>query len=229
MDQHEQHFQGSALVKDIVIGMSDGLTVPFALAAGLSGALADNQLVITAGLAEIAAGSIAMGLGGYLAGRTETEHYHAEERREFQEVETIPEREKAEVREVLEEYGVSTALSGQVAEELSRDKKKWVAFMMRFELGLEPPDPRRAGKSAWNIALSYVAGGLVPLSAYFFTTSPHLGLRWSCAITLAALAFFGWAKARAMGQPPLRGMLTTTLIGALASAAAFGIAKWIAH
>lgn len=229
MDQPEEHFQSSALVKDIVIGMSDGLTVPFALAAGLSGALADNQLVITAGLAEIVAGSIAMGLGGYLAGRTETDHYQAEERREFQEVEAVPEREKAEVRDVLEEYGVSTALSTQVAEELSRDKVKWVAFMMRFELGLERPDPRRASKSALNIALSYVAGGLVPLSAYFFTDLPRTGLLWSCGITLLALAFFGWAKARATGQPPLRGMLTTAFIGALASAAAFGIAKWIAH
>lgn len=223
----EEHFQSSDLIKDIVIGMSDGLTVPFALAAGLSGAVSSNGVIIVAGIAEVVAGSIAMGLGGYLAGRTEQDHYASELRREYEEVERLPDREREEVRDVLTEYGVAPQLAHQVAEDLSRNKDKWVDFMMRFELGLERPDPKRARKSALNIALSYVVGGLVPLSAYMICDTPRQGLQVSALITLFALLTFGWLKSRATGQPPFKGALRTALIGAVAAAAAYGMARAI--
>src|ERR1043165_9747955 len=174
---HEEHLKSSDLITDIVIGMSDGLTVPFALAAGLSGAVASNAIIITAGFAEIAAGSIAMGLGGYLAGRTEIEHYDAELKREQYEVEAKPEVEKQEVRDVFAGLGLSTETQHIIAEEMALDKKKWVDFMMKYELGLDKPDPRRARNSAFNIGGSYVVGGLVPLSPYFFTSHPYDGLK----------------------------------------------------
>lgn len=221
----ERHFQSSDRVKDIVIGMSDGLTVPFALAAGLSGAVDSNSVVLIAGIAEIVAGSIAMGLGGYLAGRTEQDHYRSELQRERGEVEDVPEREREEVREVLQAYGVAPALAATVAEDLAKDKGKWVDFMMRFELGLERPDPRRAGQSAVTIALSYALGGALPLVAYVFTSGPREGLLISCAITLVALLVFGWAKSKATGRPPFQGALRTAFIGAIAAGAAYGIAR----
>ena len=180
----ETHLRSSDMIADIVIGMSDGLTVPFALAAGLSGAVANSSLVVTAGIAEIVAGSIAMGLGGYLAGRTEADHYNSERQREQQEVDTVPEQEKEEVRSVFADMGLSPALQTAVADELAKDKTKWIDFMMKFELGLEPPDPNRATTSALTIGLSYVVGGLVPLSPYFLLTSPHQALFYSCAVTL---------------------------------------------
>ncbi|MEO6168593.1 MAG: VIT1/CCC1 transporter family protein, partial [Chitinophagales bacterium] len=183
----EKHFESPAVVKDIVIGMADGLTVPFALAAGLSGAVDSNTIVITAGIAEIIAGSIAMGLGGYLAGRTEADHYDAELKREYDEVEVVPEREKQEIRELLSAYGISATAQAMVADELAMKKDKWVDFMMKFELGLEKPKSNRAKKSAFNIAASYVAGGFIPLSAYFVTSHPEEGLPISAVITLAAL------------------------------------------
>lgn len=222
---HEEHLRSSDLISDIVIGMSDGLTVPFALAAGLSGAVASSSLVITAGIAEIVAGSIAMGLGGYLAGRTEADHYESERRREFAEVELVPEREKQEVRDVFAEMGLSPALQTTIADELAKDKVKWVEFMMKFELGLEEPDPNRATKSAFTIGSAYVVGGLIPLSPYFFVDQPHVGLLYSCGVTLLCLFVFGYFKSKVTGQPPLSGAFKVMLIGALAAAAAFGVAR----
>ena len=221
----EPHLTAPAFLRDIVIGMSDGLTVPFALAAGLSGAVNSNAIIITAGLAEIAAGSIAMGLGGYLAGRTEIEHYDAELKREQYEVEAKPEIEKQEVRDVFAGLGLSTETQNIIADEMARDKEKWVDFMMKYELGLDKPDPKRARNSAFNIGGSYIVGGLVPLSPYFFTDVPVDGLKWSCVITVFCLFAFGYLKSKAMGQPPLAGALRIMLIGSAAGAAAFFIAR----
>lgn len=225
LHHHEQHLKSSDFITDIVIGMSDGLTVPFALAAGMSGAVASNSLVTTAGIAEVIAGSIAMGLGGYLAGRTEQDHYRSELKREYDEVERVPEREKAEVREVFAGYGLSTESQELIVEELAKDKDKWVHFMMRFELGLEEPDPRRATKSAATIGLSYVVGGIVPLLPYFFTATPVEGLRISAVVTLICLFVFGYFKSKVTGQPVWSGAFKVMLIGALAAGAAFAIAS----
>ena len=227
MHHHEEHFESPAFVRDIVIGMADGLTVPFALAAGLSGAVDTSGIILTAGIAEIAAGSIAMGLGGYLAGRTEIDHYAAELEREYIETEIFPEKEKEEVREVLEEYGVSSESSKLIAEEMSKDKDKWVKFMMRFELGLEKPDAKRASRSALNIGAAYIVGGLVPLAPYFLIHNSREALLASVIVTLIALFIFGFLKAKAIGQSPWSGAVKTTIIGALAAGAAFGLAKLI--
>lgn len=224
----EEHFHSSEKVRDFVIGMSDGLTVPFALAAGLSGAIDSTAIVITAGLAEIAAGSIAMGLGGYLAGRTEIEHYDSEERREYEEIEKLHEVEIRETKEIFAGYGLDDETQEKIARTMAKDPKKWVDFMMRFELGLEKPDKNRAHQSAFIIAGSYVIGGLIPLSAYFFTSSTHDGLIWSTVITLICLVIFGLIKSKLTGQPLFKGALRVALVGALAAAAAFGIAKLIA-
>lgn len=213
------------MITDIVIGMSDGLTVPFALAAGMSGAVASNGLVTTAGIAEIIAGSIAMGLGGYLAGRTEQDHYESELKREYDEVERVPEWEKEEVREVFAEYGLSIESQNVIVEELAKDKHKWVHFMMKFELGLEEPDPRRATKSAATIGVSYIVGGVIPLLPYFFTSTPVDGLKISAIVTLICLFVFGFFKSKVTGQPVWTGALKVTLIGALAAGAAFAIAN----
>ncbi len=221
----EKHFKSSEKVRDFVIGMSDGLTVPFALAAGLSGAVDNTGIIITAGLAEIAAGSIAMGLGGYLAGRTEIEHYDAEEQRAYEEIASLHEVEIRETKEIFAEYGISDQLQETIAREMAKDPKKWVDFMMRFELGLERPDKNRALQSAFIIAVSYVVGGLIPLSAYFFTNTAHDGLIYSSIITLLCLVVFGLIKSKLTGQPLLKGALRVTLIGAAAAAAAFLIAK----
>lgn len=226
-EHNEEHFESSDMVRDIVIGMADGLTVPFALAAGLSGAVDSNTIVITAGVAEIIAGSIAMGLGGYLAGKTEIDHYTAELKREYYEVDHLPEKEKQEVRDVLADYGISKKTQDLVADEISTNKDKWVDFMMKFELGLEEPHPERARKSAFNIAISYIVGGFIPLSAYFFTEHPKDGIIYSSIITLIALAAFGYFKSKVTAQPPLQGALRTMLVGALAAAAAYFIATWI--
>jgi vacuolar iron transporter family protein len=223
----EEHFQSSEKVRDFVIGMSDGLTVPFALAAGLSGAVDSTTIVITAGLAEIAAGSIAMGLGGYLAGRTQIEHYDSEEKREHDEVVNKHEIEIQETKEIFAEYGVSDELQERIAREMAKNPTKWVDFMMRFELGLERPDKHRAHQSAFIIGISYVIGGMIPLSAYFFTDSSQTGLIYSSIITLICLVVFGLVKSKLTGQPLLKGAIRVTLVGALAAAAAFGIAKAI--
>jgi VIT1/CCC1 family predicted Fe2+/Mn2+ transporter len=224
----EQHFQSSQKVRDFVIGMSDGLTVPFALAAGLSGAVDSTPIVITAGLAEIAAGSIAMGLGGYLAGRTEVEHYDSEERREYEEIERLHEIEIKETKEIFAEYGLNDEMQEKIAREMAKNPTKWVDFMMRFELGLERPDKNRAYQSAFIIGISYVIGGLIPLSAYFFTKSASEGLIYSTMITLVCLVVFGLVKSKLTGQPLFKGTMRVALVGALAAAAAFGIAKLIA-
>jgi len=223
----EKHFQSSEKVRDFVIGMSDGLTVPFALAAGLS-AIANTDVIVTAGLAEIAAGSIAMGLGGYLAGRTEIEHYDAEERREYEEIEKLHEVEIRETKEIFAQYGLSESMQETVAREMAKHPKEWVDFMMRFELGLERPDKNRAQESAFIISVSYIIGGLIPLSAYFFTSSSLDGLKYSCVITVICLIGFGLIKSKLTGQPLLKGALRVTVIGVLAAAAAFGLAKLIA-
>jgi len=223
----EQHFKSSEKVRDFVIGMSDGLTVPFALAAGLSGAIDDTNIVITAGLAEIAAGSIAMGLGGYLAGRTEIEHYDAEERREYDEIERLHEVEIRETKEIFAQYGLNDDLQEKVAREMAKHPKQWVDFMMRFELGLERPDKNRALQSAIVIGMSYVIGGLIPLSAYFFTGNTEDGLKYSVAITLVCLVIFGLVKSKLTGQPLFKGTLRVALVGALAAAAAYLLAKLI--
>jgi vacuolar iron transporter family protein len=226
---HEEHFTSSAIIRDIVIGMADGLTVPFALAAGLSGAVASNGIIITAGIAEVVAGSIAMGLGGYMAGKTEVEHYESELRREYDEVERVPERELAEIEDFLAEYGISPKLQKEVAHELSQDKDKWVDFMMKFELGMDRPDPNQATKSALNIGFSYVVGGIVPLIGYFVTKNPLDGLKVSATITILFLFVFGYIKTKLTGHSPFIGALKMVLIGVLASTAAFFIAKMISH
>lgn len=226
---HEEHLKSTATLRDIVIGMSDGLTVPFALAAGLSGAVGPDgtHIIIIAGIAEIAAGSIAMGLGGYLAGKTEQDHYHSEEKREYYEVENLREREIDETKEFFANIGLSKELQEKATEEIAQDKTQWVDFMMKYELGLEKPDPKRATKSALNIGLSYIVGGLVPLSPYFFVSSPIDGLKISAIVTLICLFGFGFFKSKMTGIKVWSGALRVMLIGAVAAAAAFGIAKLI--
>ena len=223
----EKHFTAGEAVRDIVIGMSDGLTVPFALAAGLTGAISETHLILTAGIAEIAAGSIAMGLGGYLAARGDAEHYAHEQAREEHEINAIPAAEAQEVRAIFLNYGISEQECSAVVESLKKRPKDWVNFMMRFELGLERPEPQRAWKSALTIALAYVVGGVIPLSAYLFRPDAQSALRLSVGITLAALAVFGGIKGMFTGVPVLRSALQTSAIGGLAAAAAFGIARWI--
>ena len=223
----EKHFTGSEVVRDIVIGMSDGLTVPFALAAGLSGVAHSTAIVITGGLAEIAAGAIAMGLGGYLAARSDVEHYAKERQTEEREVEIIPDKEKEEVELVLLEYGLDQAQSKLVANALSKRPEAWIDFMMRFELGLEKPDPQRAVRSALTIGLSYIIGGLIPLAPYMIISNPGSALLFSVIFTLLALLIFGYVKGRFTGGHPIRSALQTALIGGLAAAAAFGLARLI--
>jgi VIT1/CCC1 family predicted Fe2+/Mn2+ transporter len=224
----EKHFTSGNFVRDVVIGMSDGLTVPFALAAGLSGAVASTRLIVVGGMAEIAAGSIAMGLGGYLAARGDAEHYEQERARECREIKEIPEEEVAEVKGVFQSYGLPAEESQRVAEELSHHPDAWVDFMMRFELGLEEPDPKRAVNSAGTIAGAYIAGGLIPLSPYIVLSSAYRGLIFSAAVTLAALAVFGFIKGRFTGARAFRSALQTMVIGGVAAAAAFGLARLIA-
>ena len=223
----EKHFTAGDAVRDVVIGMSDGLTVPFALAAGLTGAISQTHIILTAGFAEIAAGSIAMGLGGYLAARGDAEHYAHEQAREEHEIVAIPEAEAQEVREIFQSYGLSSDECATVIGSLRRRPKDWVAFMMRFELGLEKPEPSRAWKSALTIAIAYIVGGVIPLSAYLFLSDAHSALRLSVVVTLVALAVFGGIKGRFTGVPVIRSALQTSIIGGLAAAAAFGIARWI--
>ena len=223
----ERHFTAGETVRDIVIGMSDGLTVPFALAAGLSGAVAASHIVVTAGLAEVAAGSIAMGLGGYLAARSDAEHYASELTREEREIVDVPEAEATEVRDILQQYGVAPADAAVVVASMRTRPASWRDFMMRFELGLEAPDPRRALRSALTIAASYVVGGLIPLAPYIAASTVRDALRISVLVTLVALFVFGYVKGRFTGASPIRSGLQTLLIGGLAAAAAFGIARAI--
>lgn len=224
----ESHFEASESVRDVVIGMADGLTVPFALAAGLSGTVDNPWIVVVAGIAEIAAGSIAMGLGGYLAARTDRDHYHSELEREGRETVELPEREREEVAEIFRGYGMSDESIAPVIQAITSDRRRWVDFMMRFELGLEEPDPKRARNSAATIAVSYILGGLVPLAPYMLFTKMNSALAVSVAVTLAALFLFGFVKGRLTGISPWRGGLQTAVIGGLASGAAFGLARLIA-
>lgn len=224
-DHKEEHLKSSDLLRDIVIGMSDGLTVPFALAAGLSGAVSNTHIIVIAGIAEIAAGSIAMGLGGYLAGKTEQDHYNSEVKREYYEVENLRHREIEETKEFFANIGLSEDLQTKATEEIAQDKDRWVDFMMKYELGLEKPDPKRARNSALNIGVSYIVGGLVPLAPYFFVEHPVDGLKLSVACTLVCLFIFGYFKSRITGVNAIWGALRVTLIGALAAGAAFGVAK----
>jgi VIT1/CCC1 family predicted Fe2+/Mn2+ transporter len=225
----EKHFTQNAMVRDLVIGTADGLTVPFALAAALSGAVAANPLIVTAGLAEIAAGCIAMGLGGYLAARTEADHYAAERKREEEESHLYPDREKWEVAAILHRYGVRGEVLRQAVESIAADRKKWVDFMMRFELELSEPDPNRAAKSAITIGAAYAVGGMIPLAPYmiFATTLPALLV--SSTLTGIALLGFGWLKARATGLPPLRGAVQTLAVGGAAAVVAFLVASLFGH
>jgi VIT1/CCC1 family predicted Fe2+/Mn2+ transporter len=223
----EKHFTASNFVRDVVIGMSDGLTVPFALAAGLSGAVLNTRVVVIGGLAEIAAGSIAMGLGGFLAAQGDAEHYRQEREREYREVEEIPEQEKAEVSYVFQEYGLTADQSKPIVEALSQRTDAWVDFMMRFELGLEQPEPKRAITSAVTIAAAYIAGGLIPLSPYIVLANAYRGLIFSAIVTLAALGIFGFIKGRFTGTHALRSALQTMVIGGVAATAAFVLARLI--
>jgi len=220
----EKHLKSSDFITDIVIGMSDGLTVPFALAAGLSGAVSSNSIVITAGVAEIVAGCIAMGLGGYLAGKTEQEHYQSELQKEYAEVEAIPEKEMNEVKEIFATYGIDEAGQQLLATQLAADKTNWVNFMMKFELGLEEPDPNRARNSALTIGLAYLVGGFWPLTAYFFTATPREGLLMSALITTLCLFIFGYLKGKVTGQKQLLSAVKVTAIGLVAAAAAYFVA-----
>jgi vacuolar iron transporter family protein len=224
----ERHFRANETVRDIVIGMSDGLTVPFALAAGISGVPgAQTKIVVLAGLAEIAAGSIAMGLGGYLAAKTDAEHYFTEQQREKWEIDHLPEREREEVADVFRGYGMADVHIQPILEAMNTNHTQWLDFMMRFELGLEPPDPRRARTSAITIGLSYVVGGFIPLLPYILIPNLTAALIVSVVVTLTALFLFGYIKGRFTGTRPLRSGLQTMLVGGLAAGAAFLLARLI--
>jgi vacuolar iron transporter family protein len=224
----EKHFNAPMVVRDIVIGMSDGLTVPFALAAGLSSAVDSNGIIVTAGLAEITAGAIAMGLGGYLAARTDAEHFNSEQEREERETEEIPQMEAEEVAQVFRGYGVPPDSIKTIVDAIRSDRKRWVDFMMRFELGLDPPDPRRARQSALTIGFAYIAGGLIPLFPYFLISSPPTALLTSVAVTLGALFTFGYVKGRfTTVSRPFRSAFQTLFVGALAASIAFAIARFL--
>ncbi len=223
----EKHFKASDTVRDIVIGMSDGLTVPFALAAGLTGAVAASNLVITAGFAEIAAGSIAMGLGGYLAAKSDYEHYFTEKKREEYEVKELPDAEREEVANVFRGYGLSNEEIRPILDRFEKNPKNWVDFMMKYELGLEEPDTRRGLKSALTIAASYIIGGIIPLSPYFFFKNAHNGLSVSAIMTFIALLIFGFVKGKFTGAGPFKSAIQTVVIGGLAATVAFLLAKFI--
>ena len=223
----EKHFTASEVVRDLVIGMADGLTVPFALAAGLSGAAVASRVVVVAGVAEIAAGAIAMGLGGYLAARGDADHYAAERRREVREVRELAREEEQEIVQIFGQYGLDREACKPVLAHFHQDHEAWVDFMMRFELGLEKPQPGRALRSALTIGGAYIVGGLVPLVPYMLIDGLQPALRVSVICTLIALAIFGAAKSRFTGIGMLRGAVQTTLVGGLASAAAFLLARWI--
>ena len=226
---NEEHLKSSAAVIDIIIGMSDGLTVPFVLAAGLSGVIDNSNIIVIAGIAQIAAGSIAMGLGGYLSGKTEQDHYKNEVKRENHEIENLRHKEIAETKEFFAGLGLSEEVQNKATEEISRDKNKWIDFMKKYQLGLEKTDPKRATKSALNIGISYIVGGIIPLSPYFFIDDAQEALKYSAVATLLCLFMFGYFKSKITGVNPLLGALRVTLIGATAAAAAFGVAKLFEH
>jgi VIT1/CCC1 family predicted Fe2+/Mn2+ transporter len=224
---HEQHFNAGDAVRDVIIGMSDGLTVPFALAAGISGAIASSHIVVTAGIAELAAGGISMGLGGYLAARSDVEHYESEQRREYEETEEVPDEERREIETIFTSYGISGAPLTQLVDTVTSNRKSWVEFMMRFELGLEKPDPNKAPLSALRIGGSYVVGGLIPLLPYMLLKTTHQGLIWSAIVTFIALVAFGAVKGQFTGVSIFRSALQTSLIGAVAAGVAFALARLV--
>ncbi|XP_074579878.1 vacuolar iron transporter 1-like [Curcuma longa] len=224
-DHQEKHFTASDVVRDVIIGVSDGLTVPFALAAGLSGANVPSYIILTAGLAEVAAGAISMGLGGYLAAKSEADHYMRELKREQEEIIAVPDTEAAEIAEILSKYGLEPHEYGPVVNSLRKNPQAWLEFMMKFELGLEKPDPKRASQSALTIALSYMVGGVVPLLPYVFIPTATKAMFASIGVTLAALLFFGYVKGHFTGDRPLLSAIQTAFIGAVASAAAYAMAK----
>lgn len=228
MQHTEEHFSGSETVRDVVIGMADGLTVPFALAAGISGALTSSHIVVTAGVAEVAAGAIAMGLGGYLAAKSDAEHFFSERRREEEEIQTKTEAERKEITDIFQQYGITEEECRPVLCALERNPTAWRDFMMRFELGLEEPDPKRAVRSAITIALSYIAGGLIPLAPYMLVASSRQALVVSAAVTLVALGIFGFVKGHFTEVPKARSAAQTMLVGSLAAGAAYVIAKFVA-
>ena len=228
-DHKEHHLKSSDFLRDIVIGMSDGLTVPFALAAGLSGAVSNSTIIVIAGIAEIAAGSIAMGLGGYLSGKTEQDHYSNEVKRESYEIEHLRHLEIEETKEFFANIGLSEEIQDKATEEIAKDKDRWVEFMMKYELGLDKPDPARAAKSALNIGLSYIVGGIIPLSPYFFIAHAESALKFSVVATLICLFVFGFFKSRMTGVNQWWGALRMMVIGAIAAGAAFGVAKLFQH
>ncbi len=224
---HENHFTASNLIRDVIIGMSDGLTVPFAIAAGMTGAAVGANVIVIAGLAEIAAGSISMGLGGYLAAKSDIEHYDVERQREVIETHEVPEEETREVLDILSDLGLSKEQSDPIVNSLRRQREKWVDFMMKFELGLERPDPQRTWKSALTIAASYALSGFIPLSPYLILTSVPTALRFSIIMTLSALFIFGYIKGRITGVKAFRSAVQMILIGGTAAGAAFGLASWL--
>jgi VIT1/CCC1 family predicted Fe2+/Mn2+ transporter len=224
----ESHFSGSEVVRDVVLGMSDGLTVPFALAAGLTGAISDARVVLIAGAAELAAGAVAMGLGGYLAAQSESDTFRSEKRREELEVAEVPDEEREEVRRVFKGYGLSGQTLEAATDAVCAEPKRWVDFMMREELDLSEPDPKRARLSAVTIGGSYVAGGAIPLAPYLLHVPVMQALELSVVVTLIALALFGATKGKLTGRPALKEAVRTTLVGALASGVAFALAKLIA-
>lgn len=227
-EKHEEkHFMAPDLIRDIVIGMADGLTVPFALAAGLSGTVPNTNLVVIAGVAEIAAGSIAMGLGGYLAARTDREHYLSELKRERMEVNELPEREREEVAGILREWHLPEDIVDSAVEAISKDSERWVNFMMKYELGLEEPEPKRARNSSLTIGLSYIVGGIIPLSPYMFIRQADSALVTSVIVTLIALFIFGYVKGKFTGSNPSKSAWQTTLVGGVAAGVAFCVAKLI--
>ncbi len=223
----EKHFTSGEVVRDTVIGMADGLTVPFALAAGLSGAVVSTGIIVTAGLAEIVAGSIAMGLGGYLAGKSDAEHYDSEYKRELYEIEKLLDHEKDEVLEILETYGLTREEGTPIVESLATRPTDFADFMMRFELGLEKPDPKRALTSGATIGGAYIFGGMIPLMPYILVAEAHEALKWSVGITVIALFIFGYIKGQFTGSKPLKSAIQTCLIGSIAAAVAFFIARLI--
>jgi VIT1/CCC1 family predicted Fe2+/Mn2+ transporter len=226
---HERHGPGTQSIRDLVLGMADGLTVPFALAAGVTGAVAASGLVVTAGLAEIVAGAISMGLGGYLAARTEAAHYAKEYAREIRETHEIPIEERAEVMQIMHGYGVREPVLTRVVNEITSDREQWVEFMMRNELGLERPDERAAPRSAALVGGGYVFGGIFPLAPYVFIANAQQALLWSVVFTSLALLAFGAVRARVLATPVALGAVQTWFIGAIAAGAAYGLARLVSH
>jgi VIT1/CCC1 family predicted Fe2+/Mn2+ transporter len=224
---NEHHFDASDAVRDVIIGMSDGLTVPFALAAGISGAIASSHIVVTAGIAELAAGGISMGLGGYLAARSDVDHYNSEHDREYEETNTVPDEERREIEAIFAGYGIEGESLKQLVAKITSDKKHWVDFMMKFELGLEKPDPRKAPLSAARIGGSYVIGGLLPLLPYMLVPQSQQALWGSIAVTFLALLVFGALKGKFTGTPILRSAIETTAIGGVAASVAFALARLV--